>query len=75
MPSAASGNVLSGLITEAELCAELGVTARTVGNYRKAGMPIAVQRGKIKRFDPVAVRRWLMGEKRRRPGRPQKRGR
>jgi phage terminase Nu1 subunit (DNA packaging protein) len=56
-------SVLEGLITRAELAAELGVTDRTVRTYEGQGLPV-IRRGMLRLYDPERVRAWLRGDKR-----------
>ncbi len=71
-----SPNVLSGLLTRADMRSQLGgKTDRTIIRYERAGMPfIAV--GAMRLYDPVKVRDWLLSHESthsvRKPGRPSK---
>jgi len=58
--------LLEGFLSRAQLAAELSVSQKTICNYEKAGMPVAVRRGMLRYYDVAAVRRWLMGETQRR---------
>ncbi len=52
-------SVFAGLLTRAQLAADMGKTERTIIRYERAGMPfIAV--GMIRLYDPAKVRAWIL---------------
>jgi hypothetical protein len=67
-------NVLDGLLRRDEIAKQLDCVERTIIRYERMGMPfIAV--GKLRLYDPTAVREWLLSQTRRpsvpRRGRPR----
>lgn len=48
-------------LTAKQLAEKLGCSERTVFSWAKAGMPsIKITVGRLRRFDPEAVERWLL---------------
>lgn len=52
-------NVLDGFLQRQEIGAQLRCTDRTIIRYERAGMPF-IAFGKLRLYDPVKVRAWLM---------------
>ena len=69
-----SAGVLTGMVTRAELRAELArCTDRTILRYERQGLPV-FRRGRLRLYDVEAVRAWLRGERRVRSGRAAQHG-
>jgi hypothetical protein len=71
-----SRNITTGLIDRAEVAAELKCGERTILRYEHSGMPV-VKIGKLRLYEPAAVREWLLAHAHRheepRRGRPSAR--
>jgi len=71
-----TGGILAGILTEAELCAEMNWRRRTLQRRIRSGMP-CIRDGHRKYFVISSVRQWLIGHEAQRsreprgPGRPR----